>query len=64
MTTPTIKYLRRELKASMGDRNKLIKLHSVITEYINRTYGEEQETLHKFRLEVKNALNCRLLDNW
>ncbi|WP_041245543.1 hypothetical protein [Geotalea uraniireducens] len=66
MAIPTIpiKDLRRELRASMGDRNKLIKLHSVLTEYINRTYGEEQEMLLKFRQEVKNAINCRLLDNW
>lgn len=64
MTTPTIKYLRSELKASMGDRNRLTKLHSVITECINRSYGDEQEMLVEFRREVNNAINCRLLDKW
>lgn len=66
MKVPTIsiKDLRRELRASMGDRSKLIKLHSVLTEYINRSYGEEKEMLLKFRQEVKDAINCRLLDNW
>lgn len=52
--------LRRELKASMGDRAKLSKLHSIVTESINRTYGEEKATLVKFRQEIKDALNCHL----
>ena len=56
--------LRRELRASMGDRNKLSKLHSVVTENINKTYGEEKEHLLNFRKEVKDALNCRVLDSW
>jgi len=46
----------------MGDRSKLSKLHSVVTESINNTYGEEKENLIKFRQEVKDALNCRLFD--
>lgn len=65
MTNPAmyIAELRRELRASMGDHNKLSKLHSVLTDSINRTYGEEKEMLIKFRQEVKDALNCRLLDS-
>jgi BMFP domain-containing protein YqiC len=59
----TIKVLRRELRASMGDRNKLSKLHSQVTEDINQAYGEEKEALQKFRQEVRDALNCRV-DNW
>lgn len=55
---------RRELRASMGDRNKLSKLHSVVTEAVNNTYGEEKELLLAFRLEVKDALNCRVPDSW
>jgi len=47
----------------MGDRIKLTKLHSVVTESINNAYGEEKELLLKFRQEVKDALNCRLLDS-
>lgn len=46
----------------MGDRNKLSKLHSVVTESINNTFGEEKQTLLKFRQEVKDALNCRVPD--
>lgn len=48
----------------MGDRNKLSKLHSVVTESINQSYGEEKDQLLNFRQEVKDALNCRVLDNW
>jgi BMFP domain-containing protein YqiC len=64
MTTRTTSILafRRELRASMGDRNKLSKLHSVVTESINNAYGEEKEIYIKFRQEVKDALNCRLFD--
>lgn len=60
----TLLALRRELRAAMGDRTKLSKLHSVVTESINRSYGEEKEQLLNFRKEVKDALNCRVLDNW
>lgn len=60
----SILVLRRELRASMGDRGKLSKLHSVITEAVNDSYGEEKELLLSFRQEVKDALNCRVLDNW
>jgi hypothetical protein len=65
MATPTVSIaiLRRELRASMGDRSKLSKLHSVLTDTINRSYGEEKVALVKFREEVKEALNCRV-DNW
>jgi len=48
----------------MGDRNKLSKLHTVVTESVNNSYGEEKEILLKFRQEVKDALNCRVFDNW
>lgn len=66
MTTriTSIQVFRRELRASMGDRNKLSKLHSVITDNINSSYGEEKQLLLKFRQEVKDVLNCRLLDTW
>ncbi|MDA8429672.1 MAG: hypothetical protein M0T70_10500 [Geobacteraceae bacterium] len=64
MTTSAIKMYRRELHDSMGDRNKLSKLHSVITENINNSYGEEKEALMKFRQEIKDALNCRVPTLW
>lgn len=60
--TIAIQVLRRELRDSMGDRSKLSKLHSVVTESINNTFGEEKQTLLKFRQEVKDALNCRVPD--
>lgn len=60
----TILALRRELRASMGDRKKLSSLHSVVTEEINRAYGEEKALLLELRQEVKDALNCRVLDKW
>lgn len=56
--------LRRELRSSMDDRNKLSTLHSIITDSINRSYGEEKAELIKFRQEVKNALNCRVPGKW
>lgn len=55
--------LRRQLRSSMGDRSKLSKLHSLLTDYINNSYGEEKQVLVQFRLEVKDALNCRLLEH-
>jgi hypothetical protein len=56
--------LRRELRAAIGDRSKLSKLHTVVTENINNSYGEEKALLIKFRQEIKDALNCKVLDNW
>ena len=55
---------RRELRSSMADRSKLSKLHSVVTEAVNNAYGEEKEILLAFRLEVKDALNCRVPESW
>lgn len=54
--------LRRELRASMGNRDKLSKLHTLITNRINHedTYGEEKMLLLKFRQEVRDVLNCRV----
>jgi len=60
----SIQALRRELRASMGDRGKLSKLHTVVTDSINNAYGEEKEILLKFRQEIKDALNCRVPGNW
>lgn len=54
--------LRKQLRDSMGDRGKLSKLHSALTDNINNSYGEEKQMLLKFRQEVKDALSCRLLD--
>lgn len=56
--------LGRELRSSMGDREKLSRLHSIVTERVNLAYGEEREELLKIRQEVKNALNCRVPGGW
>jgi len=66
MLTATIStdQLRRELRAAMGDRSKLSRLHSIVTDNINRSYGEEKAELLKFRQEIKDALECRVLDQW
>ena len=58
----TVTNLRKQLRDSMGDRDKLSKLHSVLTDSINNSYGEEKQMLLKFRQEVKDALSCRVLD--
>jgi hypothetical protein len=60
----TTQVFRKELQNAIGDRDKLSKLHSVITASINNSYGEEKEMLVKFRQEVKDALNCRLPTPW
>jgi hypothetical protein len=59
-----IEALRKKLRASMGERIKLTKLHSEVTERINDAFGEEKELLSAFRLEIKDALSCRVLDRW
>lgn len=56
--------LRRELRTSIGDRTKLSKLHTVVTDMLNQAYGEEKTALLEFRQEIKDALNCRVLDRW
>ena len=48
----------------MGDRGKLSQLHAVVMDSINHAYGEERVELLKHKQEIKNALNCRVLDKW
>ena len=56
-TLALIQQYRRELRASMGDKSKLSKLHSTVTESINLAYGEEKEALSQFRQELRDAMN-------
>jgi len=49
--------LRRELKNAQDDRQKLLKLHSVVIDCINEAYGEEKEAFVAFRTELTNLLN-------
>ena len=60
----SIQIFRRELRVSIGNREKLSKLHSVVTESINGSYGEEKEMLLQLRQEIRDALNCRLHSPW
>jgi len=52
--------LRKELRAAMGDHDRLSKLHVLVTEKINHvdTFGEGKESLSRFRQEIRDALNC------
>jgi hypothetical protein len=59
-----VQRLSTELRSAIGDRNRLIKLHSVVTEAVNNAYGEEKTEMIQFRQEVKNALNCVVHNSW
>lgn len=56
-TETLIHEYRRELRSSMGDKSKLSKLHSKVTESINQAYGEEKTALTRFRQELRDAMN-------
>jgi len=56
---PELHSLRRELRAAFGDHARLSRLHAIVTDNINNSYGEEKAALLKFRQEIKDALNCR-----
>ena len=51
-----IRELRKQMRNPKADRNKLVKMHSIITDNINNTYGEERAALTKLRTELKNLL--------
>jgi HD-GYP domain-containing protein (c-di-GMP phosphodiesterase class II) len=46
----------KKLRSSTGDRKKLLKLHSEVTDRINDAYGEEKEALIAFKGELRNFL--------
>ena len=54
-----IQGLRRELRDSIEDRNKLLQLHSTVTDKINNSFGEEKGALVAFRNELKDVLNSQ-----
>ena len=62
-TNTSVHELRRELRSAIGDRGRLMKLNTVVTNIINdeNTYGEEKTILLKFRQEIKEVLSCRVL---
>ncbi|MDR3581165.1 MAG: HD domain-containing phosphohydrolase [Oryzomonas sp.] len=51
-----IRELRNQMRNPKADRNKLIKMHSIITDNINNTFGEERAALTELRTELKNLL--------
>jgi hypothetical protein len=51
-----IRELRKQMRSPHADRNKLVKMHSIITDNINNTYGEERAALTELRSELKNLL--------
>lgn len=57
----SLQELRRELRASIGNRDRLAVLNSRVTALINHkdTYGEEKTALQRFRQEVREVLSCR-----
>lgn len=53
----TLRDFRYELRVAMGDKARLTKLHSIVTDNINRSFGENKDALVKFRQELRNAMN-------
>jgi len=51
-----IRELRKQIRNPNVDRNKLVRMHSIITDNINNTFGEERMALTELRTEVKNLL--------
>jgi HD-GYP domain-containing protein (c-di-GMP phosphodiesterase class II) len=51
-----IREMRKLMRSPNVDRNKLVKMHSTITDNINNTYGEERAALSELRTELKNLL--------
>lgn len=55
--TAKIQELRTRMRNSLDDRNRLLQLHSLITDDIKNSYGEEKVALVAFRAELKDLLN-------
>ncbi|KAB0664027.1 HD domain-containing protein [Oryzomonas japonica] len=51
-----IRELKKQMRSPNADRNKLVKIHSIVTDNINSTYGEERAALTELRTELKNLL--------
>lgn len=59
----SVQELRRELRSASGDHDRIVKLNSLVTSIINHpnTFGDEKIALLKFRQEIKEYLNCKVL---
>jgi len=51
-----IRELRRQMRSPQADRDELLKMHSIITDNINKTFGEEKAAFVELRTELKNLL--------
>jgi HD-GYP domain-containing protein (c-di-GMP phosphodiesterase class II) len=51
-----IRELRIQMRSLKADRNKLVKMHSIITDNINNSFGEERVAFNELRAELKNLL--------
>lgn len=52
-----VQELRRRMRASIDDRTKLLQLHSLLTDNIKNSHGEERVALGALRSELKDLLN-------
>lgn len=55
--TTKIQEFRKRMRDYSDDRNRLLQLHSVLTDDIKNSYGEEKANLIAFRSELKDLLN-------
>jgi HD-GYP domain-containing protein (c-di-GMP phosphodiesterase class II) len=51
-----IRELRKQMRSPNADRNKLVRMHSILTDNINNAFGEERAALVELRTELKNLL--------
>ncbi|QEM67527.1 HD domain-containing protein [Geobacter sp. FeAm09] len=56
MDMAEIRELKKLMRSPNADRTRLVKMHSIITDNINSTYGEERAALMELRSELKNLL--------
>jgi HD-GYP domain-containing protein (c-di-GMP phosphodiesterase class II) len=49
--------LRKRMRDSADNRNELLKLHSLITDNIKNSFGDERDSLTTLRTELKDLLN-------
>jgi len=52
-----IQELRKQMRNSINDRNKLLQIHSLLTDNIKNTFGDEKTDLISLRAELKDLLN-------
>jgi len=58
-----VREMKRHIRNAGSDRTKLVSLHSILTDSIQNSYGEEKVALSDLRIELKNLLNSLFNDN-